>query len=766
MQTGATAKATEDAVSGPPPSQASTKRRSQLSGRWAWLTFGLMVAVIAGSLVASLFRPDPEPFRIALVAPQTGAFADRAEEQVRAAELTVDQVNEAGGIDGRDVELVVFDDGNDAGQAVEVAERIVADNRIVLVIGHNDSETSIAAGEIYRAAGIPAISPAAAADAVTVGNDWYFGVVVPTSAQGDYMAAYANTVLGHDRVSVVRSDTSALGDAFATAWEGRGGTIAATWNIESVRLEASVADTVGKLRAAQDPGLLVLALTQPEAQALIPAIRDAGSTVPVLLAPSLGYDDFPDLFEDLPREQQTPGFYTEGIYAASPMIYDSIGGRALVFADAFRERYDTSPDWFGAKVNDAITVGSAAIERAGIEPGGDAAEDRQRVHEALVAVNSPETAVEGLSSQLYFNGERHVPQSLSIGRFHGGHITSEPIQYALITDPGHLDLEADRQANLLLEIGDDMYRQYRVVYVGMDINELSNLDTAAQTYTTDFFLWMRYTGEISATDIVFTNATDPSLSLGDPLQRNEDGGETYAMFRVQGTFGEPLDFHDYPWDTHQLGIGFQNKTLDDHDIVYVADAATLFQSQEERLLSGIDLSQPFNSIPNWEATRVWFSQEPQISRSVLLDDDTNEPGYVQFSEFQVDITYVRDVQSFLIKNLLPLGLLALVTYISLFFPAEQAGARTGFAITSILTSSVLLGAISSRLPDIGYTVAIEWGFYIYIGLSAVLVLFNIVVERLYTRKRFSVVKRLDYAARILYPAVVLGVVVMYALQFG
>ncbi len=445
---------------------------------------------------------------------------------------------------------------------------------------------------------------------------------------------------------------------------------------------------------------------------------------------------------------------------------DAERGEALVFADSFRERFDTSPDWYAAKVQDAMSLGTAALERGNVSKGGNAADSRDRVRQALEGMNSPDTGVQGLSSPLFFSSQRFVPQSLSIGTFADGNLRSAPIQYGLVNDTTHLHLDEVERAQRVLDIDGQTYLQYRVVYVGIDINKIDNLNTASESFDADFFLWMRYTGDASSSDIVFTNATDPTLSVGEPLELTETATETYAMFRVQGTFGQPMDFHDYPWDTHGLQIGFQNKTLNDDDIIYVADAATLDQPQEERLLSGADLSRPFNGIPNWEASRVWFSQNPQTSRSAEIDEDERAPGYAQFSEFLVDVTYARDLSGFLVKNLLPLGLLVLVTYISLFFPAEQAGSRTGFAITSILTTAVLLGAISSQLPDIGYTVAIEWGFYVYIGLSAALVLFNIIVERLYKGKRYTIVRRLDYAARIVYPAVVLGVVAMYVIQYG
>ena len=81
-------------------------------------------------------------------------------------------------------------------------------------------------------------------------------------------------------------------------------------------------------------------------------------------------------------------------------------------------------------------------------------------------------------------------------------------------------------------------------------------------------------------------------------------------------------------------------------------------------------------------------------------------AFVQFSKFVTEITMQRDVRGFLLKNLMPLVLLALVTYLALFFSPEQAGARVGFAVTSILTAAVLLENVTGPL-DVGYTVAIE-----------------------------------------------------------
>lgn len=96
----------------------------------------------------------------------------------------------------------------------------------------------------------------------------------------------------------------------------------------------------------------------------------------------------------------------------------------------------------------------------------------------------------------------------------------------------------------------------------------------------------------------------------------------------------------------------------------------------------------------------------------------------------------------------------------------NASTRIGFSITAILTTSVLLQSVAGNLPNVGYTVAIEWGYYVYIGLSALLVLINITIERWYKAKRFAAVRQLDRFARILYTSVLLVVIAAHAVRFG
>ena len=58
-------------------------------------------------------------------------------------------------------------------------------------------------------------------------------------------------------------------------------------------------------------------------------------TVPMIGGDKIGYEEFADLFKEEPKELEQPGFFTDGLYVASPMIYDSLGGDALAFAERY-----------------------------------------------------------------------------------------------------------------------------------------------------------------------------------------------------------------------------------------------------------------------------------------------------------------------------------------------------------------------------------------------------------------------------------------------
>lgn len=742
-------------------------------GRVHWLLplLALVLLAAAGWLtVRNSGAPAPDDYVIAFAGPLTGENAAIGREQLQAVQLAVSEQNARGGIGERRVRVESFDDGNDPARASQIAESLAADEHVLLVIGHLSSDATAAAAPAYEAAGLTVISPSATADALSDGEPWVFRSIFTNRTEGAFAAEYARHALGAETASVVSAPgeyESSLANAFANQFS-TAGALLQRWEIDPTDRDASIDRIVQGLREHPDTGVLFLALQSADAHALLLAIGRAGLDPTMLGGELLGFDDFAAMFAAEPEEQGQPGFFTDGFYAVSPLLYDSLGGDALEFAQRYRAAYGVMPDWLGAKAYDATALALYALDTLdGANPANTpVAGLREQVQGALAGLIGGEEHVQGLGGPLNFNRDRSVKEALSIGVFDLGDLQSAPLQYRAANPDSLGDLDAELATGQVFGLNGEYFRQYRVVYVGVGINSVSEIDVQNQTFDADFFLWFRYQGEQDAENVFFINAEEPDTPMPEPIDRSEVDGEHFAMYRIDSTFSQPMDFRPYPWDRHTLTVGLQNVTLSENDVVYVPDQSNLRQTQAERLASGVDVTRPFNQVPSWIATRVRFTQDTATTRGTVPDPRTGAPELRSASTYNVQISYERDVRAFLIKNLLPLALLALVTYISLFFSPESAATRIGFSITSILTTSVLLQSISSNLPDVGYTVAIEWGFYTYIALSALLVLVNITIDRWYKARRYAAVAQLDRIARVVYPVVILAVVTAYAVRFG
>jgi branched-chain amino acid transport system substrate-binding protein len=239
-------------------------------------------------------------------------------------------------------------------------------------------------------------------------------------------------------------------------------------------------------------------------------------------------------------------------------------------------------------------------------------------------------------------------------------------------------------------------------------------------------------------------------------------GLNYRLYQVQGDFKGSYDYRDYPFDRQKLKIYFQNTQIPSDHLIYVIDTFGL-------RLPGVnkDQQKPYQSLQLWQLEDLQYAQEAfstSSTRGNPLLFNTNQR--IDYSGLSSIITLQRRFSVFLIKTLLPLGLLTLVLYSTLFFSENLAKERLTVAIAALLSSAVLLTAINAQLSDTGYTVAIEYGFYIFFGLCLFCILIGLIVERLRQAGRKTAVRYLDYTARIIYVLIVLATVATYAVIFA
>ncbi|QTL03893.1 ABC transporter substrate-binding protein [Aquabacter sp. L1I39] len=129
--------------------RSGVSRRTMLGGMAAGV--GLLAA-------PALVRAQAETIRIGFPVPLTGPFGAEAKDQVKCAELAVQQVNAKGGIAGRKVELLVRDDKLNAGEAATRTLELIEKDKVHAIVGSLSSAVQLAVNEVTRARGVIYVS--------------------------------------------------------------------------------------------------------------------------------------------------------------------------------------------------------------------------------------------------------------------------------------------------------------------------------------------------------------------------------------------------------------------------------------------------------------------------------------------------------------------------------------------------------------------------------------------------------------------------------
>jgi len=170
------------------------------------LVLPLLVLALAIPMIAGC--GDTGTLKIGLEGPMTGDYAYEGQGFEKAVTMLVEQTNEAGGLLGRQIELIVEDDAGDPTQAALVAQRLV-DAEVVAVIGAYNSTATEPASEIYNEAGILHITPSSTATRLTEkGFKRFFRVCFLDDRQGLFTATFANEVLGVQNLGILHDNST------------------------------------------------------------------------------------------------------------------------------------------------------------------------------------------------------------------------------------------------------------------------------------------------------------------------------------------------------------------------------------------------------------------------------------------------------------------------------------------------------------------------------------------------------------------------------
>lgn len=147
--------------------------------------------------------------KIAVAGPMSGANAAFGEQLWRGAQQAAEDINKAGGINGKKIQLVKGDDACEPKQAVAVANRLVDQDKVAAVVGHFCSESTIPASEVYDEADILMMTPASTNPTVTERNmPTIFRMCGRDDQQGAVAADFMMKTLKAKAVAIVHDKTT------------------------------------------------------------------------------------------------------------------------------------------------------------------------------------------------------------------------------------------------------------------------------------------------------------------------------------------------------------------------------------------------------------------------------------------------------------------------------------------------------------------------------------------------------------------------------
>jgi len=360
-----------------------------------------------GEQESEIIKED-EPIKIALIRINQEGLTHYGDMFLRGVQLMLDQINGDGGIEGRSVELLVFDDPCN-GAVDNILREITSHHKITMAIGPMCSSSALALGPVFKKASLPAIMPTVT-NPFIVHDGWVFRNIYNDDFQGQYLAFYAKKVLHLKRVAVLYENSTfgiRMRDTFTNEARKVGLEVVA---ITSYIKGCTDFEPQLKIISKKEPQAIFLAAHYEEGAIIAHQAQRMQLRVNFLAPDTLAH---PGLIE-------MGGDAVEGFLICKPFLLDLENDKIKRFLDQFVDKFHEMPNWIAVNAYDAAGIAIAAIRKVG--------SNRQAIRRYLSRMNSPKRAYHGISGPIYFDKNGNCIKPISIATIKGGRFVSAPKQ--------------------------------------------------------------------------------------------------------------------------------------------------------------------------------------------------------------------------------------------------------------------------------------------------------------------------------------------------
>lgn len=294
----------------------------------------------------------------------TGSEATFGQSTHNGVLLAIDEINAAGGVKGKKLEVKVYDDQGKTQEAGTAVTRLITDDKVTAIIGEVASSLSIAGGRVAQQYGVPMISPSSTNAQVTQIGDMVFRVCFVDSFQGYVGAKFTADYLKLKNVAILYDQGSAyskgLKDDFGKAFGGMGGTIVSEQAYSNGDQDFSA--QLGTIRDAKAEAIYIPGYYTDVGNIALQA-RALG-----ISAPLIGGDGW-----DSTKLAEIGGSAIEGGYYTNHYAPEEDRAEVKKFVADYKAKYGQVPDGLAALGYDATRVLADAMGRAPSLDGKDLA---------------------------------------------------------------------------------------------------------------------------------------------------------------------------------------------------------------------------------------------------------------------------------------------------------------------------------------------------------------------------------------------------------
>ena len=337
----------------------------------------LACAVLGATLLSSVFagcgsKESGDTIKVGANFELTGNVANYGNATIEGLQLAIDEANEAGGINGKKIELVSVDDKSEAAESINAATKLISDDDVKVIVGPATTGLVLAETQTATDAKVPIIAPCATSPEATVENGkvkpYVFRSCFIDPQQGEVMATFAAKEL-KAKTAVIYVDNSSdysknLAQVFKEKFEAAGGKV--VMEEAFLQKDQDFKATLTKLKTANADVMFVPAYYE-EVGKIVKQAREMGINSAILGTD--GWDDT-KVVDIAGADALNNTFFSTH--------YSEKDAEVQGFIEAYKKKYNRAPNVFAALGYDAGKMLVDALKRAG-------SGDTEKIREALEA---------------------------------------------------------------------------------------------------------------------------------------------------------------------------------------------------------------------------------------------------------------------------------------------------------------------------------------------------------------------------------------------